>query len=184
MADKLTTKTIIIIVVSIIGALFLVSLAIILPIYFLIIKRRDTSTSGGGGPQATMSGSDNVWVTEHNKSRSEVGAPSVTWDDALALGAAEWANKCQLVHSSTGENIAMAGPASSFTDRDMINLWQSEKQYYRPGDSPSLVAPVTGHYTQMINRNVKKIGCACSTNCPNNMKTCVCRYDYIQQGPP
>jgi hypothetical protein len=60
-------------------------------------------------------------------------------------------------------------------------LWEDEKQYYRHPQYPSQgIGGETGHYTQIINKNVTEIGCACA-NC-NGSKLCVCRYDPIQLG--
>jgi len=149
-----------------------------------------------------ISSQSNIWLSEHNKVRAEVGQSPVIWNDTIAAGALEYANvlanqkNCRLEHSGQsdrrfgnsilGENLAQGYPASMYDDKKMANLWEDEKRFYRYPQLPSQgTGGETGHYTQMINKNVKQIGCGCA-NCGNNGRVCVCRYDPIQMGnePP
>ncbi len=63
----------------------------------------------------------------------------------------------------------------------IFKLWADEKQYYIYPQGPN---DKTGHYTQIVNKNVTEIGCACS-NC-NGDKICACQYNPGQYGgePP
>jgi uncharacterized protein YkwD len=92
----------------------------------------------------------------HNKIRVLHHAPKLVWDDELASYAERYANKCEFKHSKTpyGENLA-AGYPSIY---DAVNAWYAERAYYsytKPGFSNE-----TGHFTQLIWKSSKKIGCA------------------------
>lgn len=132
---------------------------------------------------------NNVWVTEHNRLRATLGLPPVTWNQTIASGATQYATGCQFQHSPNsarmyngtllGENLALGSPASSYNDLAMMQLWEAEKQYYTYPQGPSeSTTGQTGHYTQMINKNVTQIGCGCATCGTSRM--CVCRYLPIQ----
>ena len=79
----------------------------------------------------------------------------------------------------------MGAPYNAYDDKKIFALWEDEKQYYTYPQGPSQSSKgETGHYTQIVNKNVKEIGCGCA-NC-NGEKICVCRYLPIQLGnqPP
>lgn len=134
-------------------------------------------------PNAIMT-TNNDWVTEHNRVRAEVGQKPVKWNQTIANGATEYARRCVFQHANQrdlGENLAMGGPAARYDDKTMVKLWESEKKDYRHPSYPRITSPgETGHYTQMINKNVNEIGCGCA-NCGNS-RMCVCRYDKMQYG--
>jgi len=130
-----------------------------------------------------------MWVTEHNRVRSTVGTKPVTWNATLAAGAATHAQKCVMQHSAPsdrklggitlGENLAWGGPYDYYSDQKLFSGWENEKQFYTHPQGPSQgTGGETGHYTQIINKNVKEIGCAC--NKCGSSKFCVCRYNPIQ----
>jgi uncharacterized protein YkwD len=157
--------------------------------------------SGQGGqasqPASVGFGTDpSVWVAEHNRVRADVGQPPVTWDDTIAASAQAYANKCVFQHDPNnhtyGENLAIIGPYSSATDKQEFAGWEGEKAQYKYPQTPSQNMNA-GHWTQLTNKNVKKIGCACA-RCSGDLlgggvpdtKFCVCRYDFFQLGnqPP
>lgn len=134
---------------------------------------------------------ENMWVDVHNRIRNDVGQKKVTWDENIAKGAQEYANKCVYEHSAAesrkyngiilGENLAFGKPYAEYSDNDIMKLWEDEKQHYKYPQKPSeSTSGETGHYTQIINKNVTSIGCGCS-NCDDS-KFCVCRYNPIQMG--
>jgi len=164
-------------------------------------------------PIPNVNSSSNIWVDEHNRIRRDVGQPPVGWSANLANSATGYAEVladvegCQLIHDSvrnrtygyasegkpygdivSGENLAFGSPASSYDEEKIMGLWEGEKQYFKPVDKPN---DRTGHYTQIVNKNVKDIGCGCA-GCQGKSakgamgKVCVCRYDRVQSGnqPP
>jgi len=141
--------------------------------------------------QPIIQSNDNIWTMEHNRIRADVGQKPVKWNSTIAQGAQDYANKCKMQHSANddrklgsvllGENLSFGSPFTSYDDKRMMGLWESEKQYYKHPQYPSKgTGGETGHYTQIINKNVTEIGCGCA-NC-NNSKMCVCRYNPIQNG--
>jgi hypothetical protein len=79
------------------------------------------------------------------------------------------------VHSDTpfGENLA-AGTRGGFTPEDFVNLWYREVQSYR--FKRGKFSMTTGHFTQLVWRSTKRVGCALSA-CKNGLDVLVCNYD-------
>jgi hypothetical protein len=95
-------------------------------------------------------------LSVHNELRAMHHVPALEWDETLANYARHYADKCQFRHSSSpyGENLAAGYP----TVNDAINAWYSEHEHYSykwPGFSYK-----TGHFSQMIWKSSKKLGCA------------------------
>jgi pathogenesis-related protein 1 len=77
-----------------------------------------------------------------------------------------------------GENLAAGKPYDFVDIKTLITAWENEKKDYR---HPAYPNSVQGHYTQIVNKNVTEIGCACS-KCDNLGRYCVCRYKPGQIG--
>ena len=56
-------------------------------------------------PRAAQSEIDD-WLKAHNDERAAHGAAALTWNQALADKAADWANGCVFEHSNAGQNLA------------------------------------------------------------------------------
>mmetsp|Transcript_2494 Transcript_2494/g.7505 ORF Transcript_2494/g.7505 Transcript_2494/m.7505 type:complete len:164 (-) Transcript_2494:635-1126(-) len=114
-------------------------------------------------------------VARHNKMRARYGAPKLTWSGTIAKTAYSFTQRCSFGHDTGtllalryGENLT-AGTRNWATS---INLWLNEAPLYNfknPGFSPS-----TGHFTQVVWKGTKKVGCAMSW-C-NNSPIWSCRY--------
>jgi uncharacterized protein YkwD len=129
------------------------------------------------GVNLPASASPDELLAAHNKYRQAVNIPSLAWSDSLSKDAQQWANQLaskggKLQHAKTGqgENLALGG--GSYTQ--LVEIWGKEKQKYNnePVTSKNLMA--VGHYTQMVWKDTKQVGCA-SANV-NNGKVLVCRY--------
>jgi len=121
-------------------------------------------------------------VAEHNRVRADVGVGPVTWSNELASFAQDWAdqlvaNGCSFEHrpdNKYGENLFMG--SKGYTVVNSVQSWESEKKNYTYGPSGTTPqAGVVGHYTQIIWKNTKKIGCGIA-EC-NGMIIVVCNYD-------
>jgi len=147
-------------------------------------------------PTAPLAKTDNVWVNEHNRIRADVGQAPIQWNQEIADRAQAHVDKCIDQHSSNksreykdttlGENLAFGSPFASFSDADMVKMWEEEKDFYTHPEKPSeSTKGETGHYTQIVNKNVTEIGCACS-KCDGQDKLCACQYNPGQYGdePP
>ncbi len=123
----------------------------------------------------------------HNQIRADVGVGPVAWSKKLALYAQKWADHlasthCQLTHrphsgrwkQEHGENLFM-GTAGYYGVADAVKAWASEKEYYYGQALDPSNWHDSGHYTQMVWRNTKRIGCA-KSEC-NGYTIVVCNYD-------
>ena len=106
-------------------------------------------------------------LDEHNTFRALHGAAALSWNDTLAAGAQEWADKCVFKHgegalNGWGENLsAMSGTTN--TIRQGIQLWEDEEKDYNPDD------PVYSHYTQMVWKGTQQLGCYMSQCAPGSI---------------
>jgi|GEM_PF-962757 len=128
----------------------------------------------------------------HNRVRADVGVGPLVWAPEIANYAQKWADhlkktkRCGLEHRSGktqkkpwGENLASYHVSSGHARA--VAMWASEKKFYTPGTAlndrnwyPS------GHYTQVVWRSTKRVGCgvascegqvvmACNYDPPGNM---------------
>ena len=126
----------------------------------------------------------------HQAERAAVGVPGLVWSERLASGASRWARYLartgQLVHSAEvtgewsgpGENLWM-GTRGGWSPAQMVREWASEKRYFRPGVFPRVSRRggygQVGHYTQMVWRQTRAVGCGMATD--GEWDYLVCRYD-------
>lgn len=128
-------------------------------------------------------------LAAHNRERAAIGVPPLEWDAQLAANAKVWADALAetgtFEHSPAdasdpdveGENL-WAGTRGAWSPEDMIGLWIAEKRDYRPGIFPAVSRSgdleKVGHYTQVIWRNTRKVGCALAPGREEDVL--VCRY--------
>jgi len=118
-------------------------------------------------------------LAAHNSVRRSVGVPPLVWSDRLADFAQEWADYLaahrQFFHrrdSPYGENLfEITGARGS--PSEVVNDWASESRdyQYRSNDCRG----VCGHYTQIVWRDTKRVGCAASRS--GRTEVWVCNYD-------
>jgi pathogenesis-related protein 1 len=114
----------------------------------------------------------------HNKVRTESGLPPLQWSGTLAALSQKWANSLiannRTAHNAKspyGENILATGLGS--TPSSVVAEWASESQDYTyrsntcNGDC--------GHYTQLVWRSTRRVGCAMARNA--HREIWVCSYD-------
>ena len=140
------------------------------------------------GAQGRVNDFEDRVLSAHNRERAAMGVEKLSWDDELARGAQRWADylsRTGKFHHSTqsrgrqalGENL-WGGTAGHFTAEHMIGRWIDEKEHFRRGKFPfnsetGDVADV-GHYTQVIWRDTRRVGCALSD--VGAREIVVCRY--------
>lgn len=102
-------------------------------------------------------------VAAHNAVRSRVGVPPLVWSDKMAALAQNWANTLQangaFEHrrpNAYGENLLEASGYAP-TPSQVVNAWASEAKDYRY--SANTCSGVCGHYTQLVWRDTKAVGC-------------------------
>ncbi len=128
----------------------------------------------------------------HNKVRAAVGVGPLKWSPTLATYAQKWADQlaggtCKMEHRSDsqyGENI-YTGTTGHFNAVDAARAWESEKKFYGGGVLKQSGWKPAGHYTQMVWRDTRMLGCGEAT-C-NKMLIVVCNYDppgnYVGRKP-
>ena len=128
-------------------------------------------------------------LAKHNAERARLGLQPLHWSDELARGAEAWANHLaatgRFEHSpdeagqpKIGENI-WGGTAGRFGPERMVAGWISERQHFKPGVFPanSTTGEVedVSHYTQIVWRSTRELGCAVARSRSEDIL--VCRYN-------
>ena len=133
----------------------------------------------GGRPAKAPSALSREMLAAHNAVRVRVGTPPLAWSDRLATHAQDWADtllaRKRFVHRSNpiyGENLfeirgAAASPAQA------VDAWASESQNY--DYNSNRCRGVCGHYTQLVWRDTKEVGCAVARG--GGREVWVCNYD-------
>ena len=140
------------------------------------------------GAQGARSDFNERVLAAHNRERARLSLPSMRWNNELAADAKRWsdylARSGRFEHSSDspdqapqGENL-WAGTPGHYQPEAMVGLWVAEKRYFKPGVFPanSRTGKVedVGHYTQVMWRGSRQLGCALSRG--QAEEVLVCRY--------
>jgi uncharacterized protein YkwD len=111
----------------------------------------------------------------HNSYRAQHCVPPLTWSAELAAAAQRYAEKCWITHDSAkgkvSENLAWGGDRSADS---AVDAWYKEigdYNYNKPG-----FASATGHFTQMVWKGTKQIGCGVAKCYFGAVRFWVCRY--------
>jgi uncharacterized protein YkwD len=120
-------------------------------------------------------------LTAHNSWRKRTGVPPLTWSPQLANYAQEWANKLarenkfeHRKNSPYGENLAWAGGQQLSPER-VVNMWGEEVKDYNYSANACKPGKMCGHYTQIVWRNTKQVGCGMAR--ANGKEVWVCNYN-------
>jgi pathogenesis-related protein 1 len=125
----------------------------------------------------------------HNRVRSAVRVSPLTWSSELAATAQSWADQLlaehRLRHHASpryGENLYLISGASA-TPNDVVSAWASEAHEY--DDATNSCHSRCGHYTQIVWRSTRQVGCARARS--PSMEIWVCEYsppgNYVGQRP-
>jgi len=117
----------------------------------------------------------------HNHERSAVSVPPLVWSDSLAAGAKTWAELLATTgefdhdfnRGNVGENIAGFFKGVSAPGEGQ-SKWVDEKMNWNDGMCAS--GKVCGHYTQMVWRDTKEVGCGTASGSGHPFSILVCRY--------
>ena len=126
-------------------------------------------------------------LAAHNVERARFDAPALVWDEALAISAREWAQELarsgRFEHSApgvrhqAGENLFM-GTTGAYPVEAMVGNFLDERSDFTPGIFPAIARDGNwhnvGHYTQIIWRQTRQVGCAIAQG-PHD-EYLVCRY--------
>lgn len=126
-------------------------------------------------------------LSEHNRARDEAGVPRLRWSVKLAGEAHGWAQRLAsegwLRHAEhtesrgAGENLWM-GSAGYYGPDAMVGAFLDEKRHFLPGPFPRVSRTGrwedVGHYTQVVWRDTREVGCGAARGAGNDFL--VCRY--------
>jgi pathogenesis-related protein 1 len=128
-------------------------------------------------------------LAAHNAVRARVGVRRLVWSEKLAAYAQQWADTLvregkfdHHANSPYGENLfeVNGGEASP---AQVVESWASEARDYNPGSNQC--RGMCGHYTQIVWRDTKAVGCAVARR--SQREVWVCNYDppgnYVGQRP-
>jgi hypothetical protein len=116
-------------------------------------------------------------LATHNQEHLELGLEPLSWNDALARSAQQWADHLAATNrfehapenplAPQGENL-WAGTKGYFEPEAMVDAWVREKRFFQPGVFPnnSTTGNVedVGHFTQIVWRATTEVGCAEATS--------------------
>jgi pathogenesis-related protein 1 len=129
----------------------------------------------------------------HNRVRARLGVPPLTWNPALADVAQRWASACVdrqpprgMIDHSSGESPVFAGPLGenlhattgpAVDPTGAVEGWAAEAKDYDYATDTCRGGAMCGHYTQVVWRTTREVGCAVST-CPRlrYRTSLVCNY--------
>lgn len=130
---------------------------------------------------------DSRLLAVQNRERAAIGVEPLAWDPSLAHAAQGWADHLAAagafahapkdMRAPQGENL-WAGTRGRYSLEAMVEAWAREKRWFRPAPIPA--ASTTGrfedvgHYTQLIWRDTRRVGCAMATGAREDVL--VCRY--------
>jgi hypothetical protein len=121
------------------------------------------------------------FLAQQNAARASMGLPLLVWDERVASYARWYAQSrrgdCALVHSSGpyGENLFW-GSGTGWAPAQAVGAWLSERPRY-DYLSNSCYGGMCGHYTQIMWRSTRRVGCA-EVTCYNGRGTFItCNYD-------
>ena len=126
-------------------------------------------------------------LAAHNAERERLRLPRLKWNRKLESEAGQWAQvlsrKGMLQHAdqgtrnSTGENLWM-GSAGHWNVEKMVGMFIDERKHYRHDTFPNISRTGNwadvGHYSQIVWRDTREVGCAVVTGRGNDVL--VCRY--------
>ena len=143
--------------------------------------REPFATEGARGAMAQAA------LALHNAERSRLRLPHLSWNRNLEREASEWAQELaqrgRLQHADhdrrggAGENLWM-GTAGHWGVDGMVGMFIEERRHYRHDRFPEIShtgnwADV-GHYSQIVWRDTREVGCAMASARGNDVF--VCRY--------
>jgi pathogenesis-related protein 1 len=149
--------------------------------------------AGACGAQTLGVAQQAEMLAAHNTWRREAGVPDVSWSPALAASAQQWADSlkarqaCSLTHSGMrglGENLLHATAmrysdgttrVQAMTPARVTASWAGEKADYDYAGNTCASGKMCGHYTQVVWRTTREIGCARAV-CGNHSQVWVCHY--------
>jgi uncharacterized protein YkwD len=143
------------------------------------------AAAGGAAQQANPFA--RALFEEHNRARDSAGVPRLAWSSKLAGEAQQWAevlaSEGRLRHApreisgGAGENLWM-GSSGYYGPEKMVGAFVDERRHYVHAAFPDISRTGkwqdVGHYTQVVWRDTREVGCAVARGQKEDFL--VCRY--------
>lgn len=105
------------------------------------------------------------WVLQfHNEFRAQFGTAPVTWDASLAQTEADHTKSCEWKHQG-GDNLAMVAMSGTGVNTPATNLMTGWADEWKDSYGPDGKATALNHFTEMVWKDVKSIGCSWNIDC-------------------
>ncbi len=148
----------------------------------------------------------NAMLAAHNTWRDKVGSGKLHYSQQLAQSAQDWANElqkhhaCNMQHSQPdgkyGENLYWASAlrwssgkreVTQVTPGMVVASWAGERADYDHASNSCKTGKVCGHYTQLVWKDTREVGCAMAVCDDSKNQVWVCRYqpagNWVGQKP-
>lgn len=127
----------------------------------------------------------------HNAVRARLGERRLVWSEKLARAAEQWARTLikdgSFRHNGRtpyGENLFDV-TGGEFLPQQVVNVWAGEAEDYDHATNRCKPGRMCGHYTQLVWRDTKEVGCSVARG--GNREVWVCEYyppgNYIGMRP-
>ncbi|MGC4055898.1 MAG: CAP domain-containing protein [Paludibaculum sp.] len=120
-------------------------------------------------------------LAAHNAVRARLGLPPLEWSVELEAVAREWARSLsangQFRHRPSnrfGENLFVI-QGDQATPQFVVNSWASEAKDYNLARNTCRAGAQCGHYTQIVWRTTRQVGCAVGRR--GDREVWVCNYN-------
>jgi uncharacterized protein YkwD len=120
-------------------------------------------------------------LAAHNQVRQKVGTPPLKWSKTLSARAEEWAKTLAATGASKmqgipGQNIGYTAPPGHVKGADVVAAWSAEATNYDHEKNACIDPKLRcNHYTQVVWRNSRLLGCATARDAQRDIW--VCDYD-------
>jgi pathogenesis-related protein 1 len=142
-------------------------------------------------PPATPSSIEKEMLDTQNAVRARVGVPPLTWSGKLARVAQEWADRLakegafrHRPNSPWGQNLSDV-TGTEYVPQQIVNGWAGEAKDFDVAANQRKEGRMCGHYTQLVWRDTKQVGCAVARG--GNREVWVCEYsppgNYVGMRP-
>lgn len=130
-------------------------------------------------------------LSAHNQVRAKLGLPALTWSVPLENVARNWAESLlangkfeHSPHSRYGENLFEIRGASA-SPAEVVEAWVDESRDFNAKANTCRAGAVCGHYTQVVWRSTREVGCAVARG--RGREVWVCEYNppgnYVGERP-
>ncbi len=134
-------------------------------------------------------------LVAHNQWRARVGTPVLIYSSELAASSQRWAdhlkaaNQCKMQHSKPdgkyGENLYWASAVrwsdgkrevQQISPQKVVDAWGSEVKDYNYSRNTCAQGKMCGHYTQVVWKSTRSVGCAFAVCEDSKEQVWVCQY--------